>query len=78
MTWLRKHLIVIIGLLVIAYILLPNMVVVAFSFNKPASKFNSQWNEFSFDAWLNPCGAPGMCESLGLSLSIGEIGRAHV
>jgi spermidine/putrescine transport system permease protein len=71
MNWLRKHLIVIIGLLVIAYILLPNMVVVAFSFNKPASKFNSQWNEFSFDAWLNPCGAPGMCESLGLSLSIG-------
>jgi spermidine/putrescine transport system permease protein len=71
MNWLRKNLVVIVGLLVMAYILLPNVVVVIFSFNKPASKFNSQWGQFSLDAWLNPCGAPGMCESLGLSLGIG-------
>ncbi len=73
MNWLRKNLVVIIGLLVIAYILLPNIVVVIFSFNKPAGRFNYQWNQFSLDAWLDPCGSPGMCEALGLSLWIGVV-----
>ncbi len=71
MRWLRKNLIVIIGLLVMAYILIPNIVVVVFSFNKPLGHYNYEWNQFSLDAWLDPCGAPGMCDSLGLSLWIG-------
>jgi spermidine/putrescine transport system permease protein len=73
MRWLRKNLVVIVGLLVMAYILIPNIVVVIFSFNKPASRYNSEWTQFSLDAWLDPCGSPGMCESLGLSLWIGVV-----
>ncbi len=73
MNWLRKHLVVIVGLLVMAYILLPNVVVVIFSFNKPNGRYNSQWNQFSLDAWLDPCGSPGMCDALGLSLWIGVV-----
>ncbi len=73
MRWLRKNLVVIVGLLVLAYILLPNLVVVIFSFNKPSGRFNYEWNHFSLDAWLDPCGSPGMCDALGLSLSIGAV-----
>lgn len=68
MAWLRRNLVVIAGLLVLAYILLPNLVVTIFSFNKPNGRFNYEWNEFSLDAWLNPCASAGMCEALGLSL----------
>ena len=53
--------------------LLPNFVVVLFSFNKPNGRFNYTWQRFSLDAWLHPCAAPGMCSSLGLSLKIGVV-----
>src|SRR6478736_1104828 len=51
--------------------LVPNIVVAAFSFNDPKGKYNYNFNEFSTEAWTNPCGAQGICESLGLSLQIG-------
>jgi spermidine/putrescine transport system permease protein len=56
---------------VLAYLLIPNLVVIIFSFNKPAGSYNYQWQQFSLNAWLNPCGTPGICDSLGLSLKIG-------
>lgn len=73
MTWLQRNLVVIVGLLVMAYILIPNLVVTAFSFNKPGGRYNYQWNEFSLDAWLNPCSSAGLCESLGLSLWVAVV-----
>jgi spermidine/putrescine transport system permease protein len=71
MRWLRSHLLGIAALAVLAYLLIPNLVVIIFSFNKPAGSYNYQWQKFSLDAWLNPCGTPGICDSLGLSLKIG-------
>jgi len=69
--WVRENLIALIAAAAFAYMLLPNIVVVIFSFNNPNGRFNYQWTKFSFDAWLNPCAAPGMCSSLSLSLKIG-------
>ena len=69
--WVRENLIALIAGLVFCYMLLPNAVVVLFSFNRPAGRFNYTWQHFSFDAWLHPCAAPGMCTALGLSLKIG-------
>lgn len=69
--WIRDHLVTVFGLLALVYLFLPIFVVVVFSFNKPAGRFNITWNEFSFDAWTNPCGVSGLCESLGVSLKIG-------
>ena len=69
--WLREHVVPIAALFAFEYMLLPNLVVILFSFNKPSGRFNYTWNKFSFDAWLHPCAAPGMCDSLGLSLRIG-------
>jgi spermidine/putrescine transport system permease protein len=71
MRWLRSHLLGMAALAVLAYLLIPNLVVIMFSFNKPAGSYNYQWQQFSLNAWLNPCGTPGICDSLGLSLKIG-------
>ncbi|HET6356465.1 ABC transporter permease [Streptomyces sp.] len=68
--WGRNNLVVIAGLITLAYLILPNIVVMVFSFNKPAGRFNYSWQEFSTDAWKDPCGVADMCGSLSLSLQI--------
>ncbi|MEV5974371.1 ABC transporter permease [Streptomyces sp. NPDC051921] len=70
MRWIRQHLVVIAGLLTLAYMILPNVVVMVFSFNKPNGRFNYAWQQFSVDAWKDPCGVADMCESLSLSLQL--------
>jgi spermidine/putrescine transport system permease protein len=69
--WLREHIVPIAAGLAFVYMLLPNVIVVLFSFNNPTGRYNYTWNEFSLDAWLHPCAPSGMCSSLGLSLRIG-------
>jgi spermidine/putrescine transport system permease protein len=68
--WAKDHLVVFFGILALVYMFIPIIVVVVFSFNKPAGSFNYTWTEFSFDAWLHPCAIEGMCEAVGLSLKI--------
>src|SRR5919197_5921068 len=68
--WLKRHLVVIAGLLTLGYLLLPNVVVTVFSFNKPKGRFNYQWQQFSTDAWKDPCGVADMCGSLSISLQL--------
>ncbi|MEU2790682.1 ABC transporter permease [Streptomyces sp. NPDC007100] len=68
--WLRRHLVVLAGLATLAYLILPNLVVLVFSFNKPNGRFNYEWQRFSADAWTDPCGVADLCGSLGLSLQI--------
>ncbi|MER5180135.1 ABC transporter permease [Streptomyces sp. NPDC002896] len=68
--WIRRNLVVIAGLLTLAYLLLPNVVVTVFSFNDPKGRFNYEWQKFSTDAWTDPCGVADLCGSLGLSLQI--------
>ncbi|MEU9577075.1 ABC transporter permease [Streptomyces chilikensis] len=70
LTWFRRRLVVIFGLLTLGYLLLPNVVVTVFSFNDPSGRFNYAWNEFSTDAWTDPCGVDGLCDSLALSLQL--------
>ncbi|WP_134655554.1 ABC transporter permease [Streptomyces sp. H23] len=68
--WFKRHVVVIAGLLTLAYLLLPNVVVTVFSFNKSNGRFNYEWQQFSTDAWKDPCGVAGLCGSLSLSLQI--------
>ncbi|NGO71467.1 ABC transporter permease [Streptomyces boncukensis] len=67
---LRRNAVVLAGCATLGYLLLPNLVVLLFSFNDPAGRFNYQWRAFSTDAWTDPCGVADMCGSLGLSLRI--------
>ena len=71
MNWIRRHLIAFAAIAVLAYLLVPNVVVAVFSFNDPAGRFNYSFNEFSTEGWTNPCGTVGICDSVGLSLRIG-------
>ncbi|KIZ13847.1 ABC transporter permease [Streptomyces natalensis] len=68
--WLRRNVVILAGLATLAYLILPNVVVMVFSFNKPHGRFNYQWQQFSTDAWTDPCGVADLCGSLGLSLQI--------
>jgi spermidine/putrescine transport system permease protein len=54
----------------ITYLMVPIVVMIAFSFNKPEGKFNFVWAEFSLDAWANPLGRPGLADALGTSIAI--------
>ncbi|MDP2288405.1 MAG: ABC transporter permease [Actinomycetota bacterium] len=73
MRWIRRNIIGAIAILVLVYLFIPIAVVIAFSFNKPESKFNLTWNEFSLDAWTQICGVPGVCDSFLTSVQIGLI-----
>lgn len=70
MRWIRRNVVVVAGLLTLAYMILPNLVVMVFSFNKPKGRFNYSWQTFSLDAWKDPCGVADLCESLTLSFQI--------
>jgi spermidine/putrescine transport system permease protein len=69
----RRHAVTAFAVLVLAYLFLPIAVVVTFSFNDPAGRFNFAWRDFSLDAWLNPCSPAGMCDSVVRSLQIGVL-----
>ena len=71
MAWVRKHLLAFAAMVTLTILLIPNLIVIIFSFNKPNGRYNIDWVRFSTDAWTNPCGAAGICDSLGLSLRIG-------
>ncbi len=73
MAWIRRHLLSFAALVVLAYLLIPNLVVAIFSFNSPSGRYNYTWEKFSTAAWTNPCGAQGICDSVGLSLQVGVI-----
>lgn len=73
MAWARRHLLAFAAFAVLAYMLLPNVVVAIFSFNNPSGRYNYEWVRFSTRAWQHPCGTPGICSSLSLSLQIGII-----
>lgn len=70
MRFIRRHLLTVVAILVLIYLFIPIAVVGVLSFNKPDSDYNTQWNEFSIDAWTNLCGVPAVCQSFGVSVRI--------
>jgi spermidine/putrescine transport system permease protein len=73
MTHVRRHGLTLYALLAFAYLLLPIAVVIAFSFNDPAGRFNFTWNKFTLDNWTHPFAFPGVQDSLELSLEIAAL-----
>ena len=70
--WFGKNLIRIYMALAFTYLFIPVAYTFVFSFND-SGKSNITWQGFTFDKWLNPCGAPRVCEALGNSIKIGLI-----
>jgi spermidine/putrescine transport system permease protein len=58
------------SVLALAYLIVPIVVVIAFSFNDPAGRFNYTWEQFTLDNWRNPFGVPGLQEAMVKSLQI--------
>jgi spermidine/putrescine transport system permease protein len=71
MNWLRKHLVLILGILVLIYTFIPIFVVVLMSFNAPESRLIYRFDGFTLHNWTNPCEDPDMCSALGRSVEIG-------
>ena len=47
MAWIRRHLLLFAAVGVLAYMLIPNLVVAVFSFNDPVGRYNYTWTSFS-------------------------------
>jgi len=61
------------ALLALLYLLVPILVILVFSFNNPVGRFNFIWQEFSFDAWTDPFGVPGIGDALLTSIEIAAL-----
>jgi spermidine/putrescine transport system permease protein len=59
--------------LVMLYIFIPIFVIVLFSFNKPAGKFNYTWQGFTLDNWANPFKYPALAQALKMSIEVAAI-----
>jgi spermidine/putrescine transport system permease protein len=56
--------------LALIYLLVPIAIIIVFSFNNPKGRFNFIWQEFSFEAWKDPFGVPGIGDALRNSIEI--------
>jgi spermidine/putrescine transport system permease protein len=58
----------------IGYLMVPIIVMIVFSFNKPDGKFNFVWAQFSLDAWGSPLNRPGLSDALWTSILVAIVG----
>jgi spermidine/putrescine transport system permease protein len=73
LAFVRKHVLTVYALLAFTYLLLPIAVVIAFSFNNPAGRFNSTWQGFTLDNWRKWNAVPGLVDAMVLSLEVAAI-----
>jgi spermidine/putrescine transport system permease protein len=58
-------------LAVVAYLTLPVLIMIMFSFNDPSGRTNLIFTRFSIDAWLHPFNRPGLGEAVINSVWVG-------
>jgi spermidine/putrescine transport system permease protein len=66
----RHHALTVVAVLALVYLLLPIAIVILFSFNDPAGRFNFTWQSFTIDNWLNPFAFPDLKDAVVLSVQI--------
>jgi spermidine/putrescine transport system permease protein len=71
--FVRRHVLTFYALLAFTYLLVPVAVVVLFSFNNPAGRFNYTWQGFTFDNWVNWDAIPGLRGAVEVSLEIAAL-----
>jgi spermidine/putrescine transport system permease protein len=62
--------------LVLVYLFIPIAVIVAFSFNDPAGKFNLTWRGFTLENWADPFRYPQLTDALWTSLQVAVLSTA--
>jgi len=62
--------------LTLLFLFLPILVIIVFSFNKPAGKFNYTWQGFTWENWAHPFKYPSLTAALKLSLNVAAVSTA--
>jgi spermidine/putrescine transport system permease protein len=70
---LGKIFVPVVAAITLIYLLLPIAHVILFSFNEKRGRNNIHWNGFSLENWMNPCGAPQVCQAFGNSILVGVV-----
>jgi spermidine/putrescine transport system permease protein len=68
--WVRRYVLTVYAALALVYLFLPIAIVVLFSFNNPAGRFNYTWQGFTFKNWTHPLSYPGLQGALTVSIEI--------
>lgn len=71
--WIRERGVMIFAVLVVIYTLLPIAVIIAFSFNDPAGKFNFTWQGFTLDYWKNAFDIPELNDAMLTSIELAAL-----
>jgi spermidine/putrescine transport system permease protein len=71
--WLRNHAITLYGVLAIAYMLIPIFVIMVFSFNDPAGRYNFTWEGFTLDHWADPFVITELTDAMVLSIELAAV-----
>ena len=56
--FVKRHVLTVYAVLAFVYLMLPIAVVIAFSFNDPAGRYNYTWSGFTWDNWRYWDGVP--------------------
>jgi spermidine/putrescine transport system permease protein len=62
-----------VGGLVLVYLFVPIFVIVLYSFNAPAGRFNFVWKGLSLQAWREPFRYPALAHAMTLSLKVAAL-----
>ena len=62
--------------LTLLFLFLPILVIIVFSFNKPAGKFNYTWQGFTLENLADPFKYPALTNALKLSLNVAAVSTA--
>jgi spermidine/putrescine transport system permease protein len=71
--FVRRHTITLFGILALVYLMLPIVVVIVFSFNDPAGRYNYTWEGFTTEHWASPFQPPFLGDAVIESMKIGVI-----
>jgi len=69
--FVRHHTITLLGILALVYLMFPIVVVIVFSFNDPAGRYNYTWEGFTTEHWTEPFGPPFLGDAVVTSIKIG-------
>ena len=71
-SWIRRNIVLILGLLVLLYMYIPNAVVVLMSFNDSSKHRNLyRFQSFTWHNWTGLCDPSGLCHSVMISVWLG-------
>ena len=73
MAWLRRNGLMIFAVVAVLYMLLPIAVIIGFSFNNPAGRYNFTWVGFTLEHWKNAFSIPDLNDALLKSLELAAL-----